>query len=85
MIYSAKVTGIFNPITACIFRNILALALVNLWTSFLQEYTEGKQIYSEPLFHLESLIAFSNHLLQYGLLFKILPAMILKISDFKLI
>lgn len=85
MIYSAKVTDIFNLITACLFRNFLALALLNLWASFLQECTESKQIYSEPVFHLESLIAFSNHLLQDGLLSKILPAKIPKTSAFKLI
>lgn len=84
MTYRAKVTDI-NFITACIVRNILALALINLWRHFLQEWRESKQIYNEPVFPLESLVAFSNSLLQYGLLSKILPALILKISDLKLI
>lgn len=65
--------------------HILALVLVNLWRSFSQECTESKQIYNEPVIPLESLIAFSNSLLQHGVLSKILPAMILKINDFKLI
>lgn len=58
MIYSAKVIGIFNNITTCIFRNILASALVNFWRSFLQVCTESQHIHNEPLFPLENLIAY---------------------------